>query len=58
MSSRVGKSLIGGGSLGGMEWYRSPSVRMAIAVITMKKVDISGGRGPPESGRVLLEFAR
>ena len=31
---------------------------MAIEVSGMKKADISGGRCPPESGRVSLESAR
>jgi len=31
---------------------------MAIEVSRMKKADISGGRCPPESGRVSLESAR
>ena len=31
---------------------------MAIEVSRMKKADISGGRGPPESGRASLGSAR
>ena len=31
---------------------------MAIEVSRMKRADISGGRGPQESGRVSLESAR
>jgi len=58
MSARVGKGLIGVRSARGIEWYRFRSVRMAIEVSRMKKADISGGRCPPESGRVSLESAR
>jgi len=31
---------------------------MAIEVSRMKRADSSGGRGPPESGRVSLESSR
>jgi len=58
MSARVGKGLIAVRSPRGIEWHRSRSVRMAIEVSRMKKADISGGRCPPESGRVSLESAR
>jgi len=60
MSTRVGKGLIGVGSLMGIEWYRSRSVRMAIEVSRKKKADTSPGtdRCPPESGRASLQSAR
>jgi len=49
MSARVGKGLIGVRSPRGIEWYRFLSVRMAIAVSSMKEADISEGRCPAES---------
>jgi len=58
MSGRIGKGLIGVRSLRGIEWYRFRSVRIAIAVSSMKKADISESRCPAESGRVSLESAR
>jgi len=38
--------------------YRFRSARMAIEVSRMEKADISGGRGPPELGRVSVESTR
>jgi len=58
MSTRVGKGLIGVRLRRRIEWYRSGNVRIAIEVSRMKEADISGGRCPPESGRVSLESPR
>jgi len=55
MSARVRNGLIGARSPRGIEGYRFRSVRMPIEVRSMKQADISGGRCPPESGRVSLE---
>jgi len=60
ISARVGKGQIGVGWLKGIEWYRSPSVRMAIEISRKKKADTSLGIGrcPLESGSASLESAR
>ena len=60
MSARVAKGPIGVRSPRGIEWYRFPSVRMAIEASRKKKADTSPGTGrsPLESGRALLQSAR
>jgi len=58
MSARVKNGLIGVRSPRGVEWYRFQSVRMATEVSRVKKADTSAGRCPPESGSVLLDYAR
>jgi len=57
MSARVGMGLIGVRSPRGIEWYRSPSVRMTIEVSRKKKADTSPGTGRclRGSGRATLQ---